>query len=167
MSDIGTEAPAQRLAPTPVAAPLLRTRSKMAKSPVGRLIWFSFGWLMMGLAALGAILPLLPTAPFLLVAAWAFGKSSERWRNWIYNQPTFGPIVIAWEDHRVIPLLGKVAAFVTMASSFAALVILDRLPVWGLVAVGVLLFAVAIYIWRHPSHPPKPAPEAAPSEAGA
>lgn len=123
---------------------------------LARPFWFILGWIAVGLGALGAILPLLPTTPFLLVAAWAFGKSSERWRQWIYRQPTFGPLVKEWERHGVIPIWGKCAALGAMAVSFGWLAYSDRLPVWALALVGVTLAAVAGFIATRPSRPPPP-----------
>ena len=111
------------------------------------------------LAAAGAILPILPTVPFLLVAAWAFGKSSERWRAWIYSQPTFGPMLIAWERHGVIPPIAKFAAVLTMLSSFAALTVVAQPEIYVSVIVGLILAAAACFILTRPSYQPvEPAP---------
>lgn len=123
---------------------------------LARPFWFALGWIAVGLGALGAVLPLLPTTPFLLVAVWAFGKSSERWRQWVYRQPTFGPLVMAWERHGVIPIWGKCAALGAMTVSFVWLAYSDRLPVWALALVGVTLAAVACFIATRPSRPPPP-----------
>ncbi len=114
------------------------------------------------LAAIGAVLPLLPTTPFLLVAVWAFGKSSERWRQWVYAQPTFGPLVQAWERHGVIPPWGKAAATGAMSVSFAYLAYSGRLPAWALALVGLTLVAVAAFILSRPSRPPANVAPAAP-----
>lgn len=124
---------------------------------LARPFWFALGWLAVGLGALGAILPLLPTTPFLLVAVWAFGKSSERWRQWVYRQPTFGPMVLAWERHGVIPIWAKIAALATMAMSFTGLVLSGKPPDWALVLIGITLAAVAWFVASRPSRPP-PAP---------
>lgn len=124
-----------------------------------RPLWFALGWLAVGLGALGVVLPVLPTTPFLLVAVWAFGKSSERWRQWVYRQPTFGPLVMAWERHGVIPLWGKGSALGAMSLSFGYLIYIDRLPTWALVLIGVTLLCVAGFIASRPSVPPaKPPP---------
>ncbi len=121
-----------------------------------RPLWLALGWIAVALAAAGALLPLLPTTPFLLVAVWAFGKSSERWRQWVYRQPTFGPLVMAWERHGVIPLWGKMAAVGAMATSFGLLAFSGRLPPWALALVGLCLLAVSIFIASRPSRPPVP-----------
>lgn len=123
-------------------------------SPAARPFWFVLGWLMMGLAAAGAVLPLLPTVPFVLVAAWAFGKSSKRWRAWIYRQPTFGPMLRNWERHGVIPPVGKYAAVLAMISSFAVLAVVVKAPIYVLALVGLILGAVGWFIMSRPSQPP-------------
>ena len=126
-------------------SPLLKTRG------FSRPVWFAIGWIFVVLAALGAILPLLPTAPFLIIAAIAFSKSSERCRQWLYNQPLFGPILTEWEEHGVIPRGAKVIALISMTLSFAALLISGKVPVWALVIVGVFLLACGWFVASRPS----------------
>jgi len=118
---------------------------------ISRPVWFAIGWILVVLAALGAILPLLPTAPFLIIAAIAFSKSSERCRQWLYNQPLFGPILTEWEEHGVIPRGAKVIALISMTLSFAALLISGKVPVWALVIVGVFLLACGWFVASRPS----------------
>lgn len=122
---------------------------------IARPFWFALGWIAVALAAAGAVLPLLPTTPFLLVAVWAFGKSSERWRRWVYAQPHFGPLIVAWERHGAIPRWAKVLAISMMAASFLGLTLSDRLPWWGLGLVGVTLACVGIFIVTRPSRGPE------------
>jgi len=126
-------------------SPLLKT------SWISRPVWFAIGWMFVVLAALGAILPLLPTAPFLIIAAIAFSKSSERCRQWLYNQPLFGSILTEWEEHGVIPRGAKVIALISMTLSFAALLISGKVPVWVLVIVGVFLLACGWFVASRPS----------------
>ena len=118
---------------------------------ISRPVWFAIGWIFVVLAALGAILPLLPTAPFLIIAAIAFSKSSERCRQWLYNQPLFGPILTEWEEHGVIPRGAKVIALISMTLSFAALLISGKVPVWALVIVGIFLLACGWFVASRPS----------------
>ena len=60
------------------------------------------GFLFLGLALLGVFLPLLPTTPFVLVAAACFAQSSERMHRWILTNRTFGPMVRDWEEKRCV-----------------------------------------------------------------
>ena len=84
----------------------------------GRPFLLMLGWLAVGLGFIGIFVPGLPTVPFLLVALWAFSKSSQRFHDWLYNHPRLGPPLQDWREHRVIPLRAKIVAVATMAVSF-------------------------------------------------
>ena len=72
------------------------------------------GFVFLGIAALGIFLPLLPTTPFVLLAAACFAKSSERMHRWILANGTFGPMVRDWEEKRCISRRVKVIAITSM-----------------------------------------------------
>ena len=132
-------------------------KSPLSKTSwISRPVWFAIGWIFVVLAALGAILPLLPTAPFLIISAIAFSKSSERCRQWLYNQPLFGPILIDWEEHGVIPRGAKVLALLSMTLSFVALLISGKVPIWALVIVGAFLLACSWFVASRPSKKSNP-----------
>ena len=61
------------------------------------------GWLAVVLATLGVVLPLLPTTPFLLLAAWCFARSSPRFHHWLLHRSWFGPYLRHWQQHRALP----------------------------------------------------------------
>ena len=86
-------------------------------NPAVKLALIAFGWINVCVGFLGVILPGLPTTPFLLVAIWAFSRSSERFHDWLFNHPRFGPTLRAWRDHRVVPFRAKLLAVATMAAS--------------------------------------------------
>jgi hypothetical protein len=86
-------------------------------NPAMKLALIAFGWVNVCLGFLGVILPGLPTTPFLLVALWAFARSSKRFHDWLYNHPRVGPGLRAWRDHRVVPVRAKALALATMAAS--------------------------------------------------
>lgn len=92
--------------PRPAAGPL-------------RWLLLALGCACVGLGMAGAVLPVLPTTPFLLVAAWAFARSSRRLRTWLYGHPRFGPTLVAWHEHRAVPRRAKVAAISLMVLSLA------------------------------------------------
>lgn len=74
---------------------------RLARNPLQRALYLSAGTVSLGLAALGLFIRgLLPTTPFLLLAAYCYGRSSPRMYRWIYQHRVFGPILIDWEDHR-------------------------------------------------------------------
>ena len=68
----------------------------------------------LGLGALGAALPLLPTTPFVLAAAFCFARSSERWHAWLLAHRTFGPLIINWQEHRAISRNTKIVSVLSM-----------------------------------------------------
>lgn len=118
-----------------------------------RWLMLGIGWFAVGLGVLGAFLPLLPTTPFLLVAAWAFGRSSHRLRQWLYDSKLFGPLLRNWQKHGAIPSWAKAMAVAAMTLAFIGLMQRDTIPVWVLALVGCTLLAVAVWIVSRPSGP--------------
>ena len=76
-------------------------------------IYFIFGWVFLGIGAVGAILPLLPTTPFVLLAAWLFAKSSKRYHHWLRQNRFFGKSVRAWEAKLGLTIGEKIRLVVT------------------------------------------------------
>lgn len=114
-----------------------------------RVFWFVAGVLALLLALIGIFLPLLPTAPFVLVAAACFARSSARCERWILEHPLFGPMVRDWRANRAVPLRAKQFATVMMAvSSISSALIVP--PPLGLIP-GICCAAVAIWLWRLPT----------------
>ena len=108
--------------------------------------WFN-PWTLLGsffvvLGAVGAVLPLLPTTPFILVAAWCFARSSPRMHRWLNESALFGPIVRNWEQNRCVPLRAKVTALVMMLGVGGSSILFAVPPGWprwsglGLIAIG-------------------------------
>jgi uncharacterized membrane protein YbaN (DUF454 family) len=116
----------------------------------------AFGWLCVGLGCLGAVLPVLPTTPFLLLAVWAFSRSSERFHQWLVNHRWLGRYVRDWERHRVIPLRAKIVAVVTMAISLTWAVLFSSAPWYALLAMAAVMAYGAWYILSKPSRPVTP-----------
>lgn len=72
------------------------------------------GFIFLGLGALGIVLPLLPTTPFVLLSAACFARSSEQWHRWLLANETFGPMIRNWEDKRCISCRVKTIGILTM-----------------------------------------------------
>ncbi|GAA6206069.1 YbaN family protein [Thalassotalea sp. SU-HH00458] len=72
------------------------------------------GIFFVGLAGLGVVLPILPTTPFLLVAAGCFAKSSPHLHQKLLNNKTFGPMIFHWQESRSIPKRAKIVSLITM-----------------------------------------------------
>ena len=103
-----------------------------------------------GLAAIGAVLPLMPTTVFLLIALWAFARGSPGLAERLRNHSRFGPMIRDWEERGAIPVKAKVTAVAAMAVSwtFLALTSDSRLAP---ALVAVLLVCVAAWIVTRPS----------------
>lgn len=88
------------------------------KACFGRWLLMAFGWLNVGLGIVGVFVPGMPSTVFLIVAAWAFSRCSERFHMWLWNHPRLGSAIQAWHRHRAIPLRAKILAIVSMSVSF-------------------------------------------------
>jgi uncharacterized membrane protein YbaN (DUF454 family) len=114
----------------------------------------AFGWFNIGLAVIGMVLPVMPTTVFLLIALWAFSKSSLRFHRWLYEHPILGRTIRQWHEHRVIPVRAKFMAVGMMASSlvYVTLFVADG---WALpLALAMTLSAVSAFIVSRPSRLP-------------
>ena len=69
---------------------------------IKRPVYISLGFLFVALGAAGIVLPVLPTTPFILLAAWCFARSSERWHRWLRESKWFGDLLRNWEENRCI-----------------------------------------------------------------
>ena len=116
-----------------------------------RSILFAGGWLFFAIGAAGAVLPVLPTTPFMLLAAMCFSGCSERFHHWLYNHPAFGPSLQRWKDDRVIPWRVKLLAFASMAASLAYATFFTQASLWMIVAMALPMAAGAVFLLSVPS----------------
>lgn len=121
-----------------------------------RFLYLAFGWLCVALAAAGAVIPVLPTTIFLILALWAFTRGSERYRHWLYTHPRFGPPLVLWNEHRVIPIRAKILACLMMGVSFAIVLYTSNARPWLPLLVGAIMAAAATYVLSRPSLVPEP-----------
>jgi len=112
-----------------------------------RILWFLIGSSALGLGTLGIFLPLLPTVPFYLLAAFGFSKSSEKIYNWLLNHKVFGPDIRSWNENRIIHRRAKLMAVAGMAGSLILAFVLS-IPLKYIAIQAVCLFLVARFIWR-------------------
>ena len=120
-----------------------------------RFLYFLLGWCFFGLGAVGTVVPGLPTTPFMLLALWAFSKSSQRFHDWLYDHRVFGPPLHQWRTHRVIPGKTKLLAVATMAVSLGYLVIFTGISVWLKVLTALVMLYGAAFILSKPSRAPE------------
>ena len=115
-----------------------------------RTLWFIGGILSFALGFIGAFLPFLPTVPLMILAAFCFARSSERFHNWLLNHPTFGPPIIDWRDKGAISMKGKRLATIGVVLAFGISVAM-QLPIYALALQAVVLAGVMLFIWSRPS----------------
>ncbi|MBO1501290.1 DUF454 family protein [Serratia proteamaculans] len=107
-----------------------------------RWLLIILGWLAVVLATLGVVLPLLPTTPFLLLAAWCFARSSPRFHAWLLYRSWFGSYLRHWQQHRALPPGAKWKAVLMIVLTFA--VSLWLVKIWWV--RGILLVMLAILL---------------------
>jgi len=118
-----------------------------------RYFLIGLGWLCVGVAFIGIFTPGIPTTPLLLVALWAFAKTSKRFHSWLINHKRFGPILSNWEKHKVVPKNAKIIMVIFQIFAVIMLYITtSSLLFSGLLAV--LLIFVAWYVISLPSNVP-------------
>lgn len=114
-----------------------------------RTFWLVAGGIALALGAIGIFLPLLPTVPFLLLAAFCFARGSERLHGWLMSHPVFGPPIENWRDRGAIGRRAKWAATVSILVAFV-LAILFGAPLKALIVQVFVLGCVCIFIWTRP-----------------
>lgn len=119
-----------------------------------RAAWFAIGILSLGTGLVGIVLPLLPTTPFILLAAYAFARSSKTWHDWLMGHRVFGPMIRDWQAHGAISRSGKISAFVALALVLVISVVLRVPAVWLALQIAALS-AVAAFILSRPLPPPQ------------
>lgn len=114
-----------------------------------RALWVIFGFTALGLGIVGIVTPLLPTVPFLLLAAFCFSRSSDRLHDWLLAHPIFGQPIVDWRESGAIRRRAK---WMVTASMLLVLILAFSLglqPLFLLVQ-GLVLCAVAAFIWTRP-----------------
>ena len=119
-------------------------------SSVTKILWISLGCISVGLGALGVILPILPTTPFLIFAAFCFARSSKRLHDWLLANKTFGPAIRDWNERGAISVSTKrvatITMFVVLAISFLA-----QVPQHVILIQIIALSGAATFILTRPS----------------
>ncbi|WP_417668635.1 YbaN family protein [Roseibium sp.] len=111
------------------------------------------GLLMVVIGLIGAVLPLLPTTIFFILAAACFARSSPALEAKILTHPTIGPSVTAWRDHGVIPPKGKYFALLGMAGGYTVFWFTAQPDLWLALVAGAVILLCAYYVASRPSRP--------------
>jgi uncharacterized membrane protein YbaN (DUF454 family) len=110
-----------------------------------RQLWTGAGLLFVGIGAVGAVLPLLPTVPFLLLALFCFARGNPVWEQRLLDHPRYGPLLLDWRTRRAIPRRAKWAALIAMAISVVVTALAAGWP-WILIPLGVMAIS-GTWIW--------------------
>ena len=113
--------------------------------PFKRVFWLLLGVSAFALGGIGIVVPVLPTTPFILLAAYAFGKSAPSISAWLETHRTFGPAIQDWRTHRAIATRYKFAAVTMMVFAVGASA-LAGLSLVVLVIQSVCMIAAATYV---------------------
>jgi uncharacterized membrane protein YbaN (DUF454 family) len=119
-----------------------------------RAFWVTLGGVSLLLGIIGIFLPLLPTTPFVLLAAACFARGSERFHAWLVGHHRFGPLVRDWQAYRSIPLRAKCLAIGMMWTSMGATAWLMRGRPLASVTLIAVAAAVTTWMLRLPTRPP-------------
>lgn len=114
-----------------------------------RLLWRALAVLSLALAMVGLVLPLLPTVPFLLLAAWAASKGWPALETWLLNHTHFGHHIRSWRDHGAVPRRAKWLATVMMTGS-AVMLMFMPVPLAVQIGVPAVMATIALWLWLRP-----------------
>lgn len=115
------------------------------------VLWRLVALIALALGIVGIAVPVLPTVPFVILAAWAAGKGWPVLEQRLLAHVTYGPHIRAWRERGAVPRKAKVFATVAMTASAISLQWL-AVPAWLRIAVPVLMLTVAIWLWRRPEY---------------
>jgi hypothetical protein len=125
-----------------------------------RVLLALLGTLFLVLGVVGLFTPVLPTTPFVLLAAACYARASTRFYNGLMNHRTLGPVIREWRHHRSIPYRAKVVAIATMAATFTVSIVFFVRPAWLQAALALFGLGLGAWLYRIPSRD-APAPSAA------
>ena len=133
--------------------PVIQAGAQAHTARLRRWAWTAAGMLMVALGVIGALLPVMPTTIFLILALACFSRASPRLEHWLLHHPRFGAPLRQWREHRAVSRRGKAMACLGMAIGFVAMC-LGHPPWWVIAMVGAMEIAVIIYLLRRPNGPP-------------
>ncbi len=119
-------------------------------SPFVRFLYLGAGFLSLFLGVLGAVLPVLPTTPFVLLAAACFARGSERFHRKLLENSIAGPIIREWQLYHSIPYRVKRWVYFLMTLSFGSSILIVPEP-WQKLMLVIIGSILAFYIWRIPA----------------
>ena len=117
-----------------------------------RRVWLGLALMFVGLGSAGVVLPLVPTTPFLLLAAACASRSSPALHAWLYSHPRFGPLLRDWRDHRAIRPRAKLTALILVAASWVWMWISVE-PLYARLGATAVMAGVVLFLATRPHGP--------------
>ena len=117
--------------------------------PVAKLLWRVLALVLVALGVIGAFVPVLPTVPFLLAAAWAAGHGWPALERRLLEHPRYGEYIVRWRESGAVPRRAKWAASAMMALS-AIVLQATQAPLALKIGAPAVMAAVAVWLWRRP-----------------
>lgn len=109
-------------------------------------VWFVFAWISFGLGAFGAFVPIIPTTPFMILAAYLFSKSSPRFHAWILSLPIAGPAVSEWNNYRVVRTRAKILCATMILISLTLIWLKAGVPDALKIILTIILVSVCTFV---------------------
>ena len=133
-----------------MTSPLDDTPDQKRSKP-SRMLWLVAGWFFVLLGFIGALLPLMPTTIFLILAVGCFARSSPRLEGWLLEHPRFGPSLRAWREHGAIPAKAKLLACGGMLFGYAIFWCTARPSLTVDIVVALALASCAAFVLSRPT----------------
>lgn len=125
-------------------------------TPALQYIYLALGWLSLAAGIVGLFLPIVPTVPFVLFAAFCFSRGSKRLHRWMRQHRRFGRAIRDWEEHGAISRRSKTVATVMMAFSLVYPLFILDVHLGYKISFVVVMVSVTLFIWTRPDAPPAP-----------
>lgn len=137
--------------PTAAAATAAAADAGEHRSRAMRVLFLVAGTLCVLLGMIGLFLPLLPTTPFLLLAAACYARGSRRFYDWLLANRTFGPLIHEWRTHRRIPYRTKISAIALMSLTLGISIVFFVPLLWVKLLLACVGVGLAVWMYRLPS----------------
>lgn len=115
-----------------------------------RILYLCLGFLMLALGIIGAILPVMPTTIFIILAAWFFARSSPKFEARLLADQRFGPMIIKWRERGAIPPRAKLYACLGMAFGYGMFWWAAQPGPLLAASVTIFMLGSAIYVLSRP-----------------
>jgi uncharacterized protein len=127
--------------------------ARFQRSRFARFFYLATGFTALALGAVGVVVPLLPTTPFILLAAACFARSSPYFHDWLLGHRIAGPVIREWMEHKSIPRKIKRWVYLLLTLSLGSSILLMP-SAWHQVLLALLGIILLVFIWRIPVRDP-------------